>query len=541
VSTVAQGGPDLAPAGEPGIAARAACDGRLEGVIDGVAVGWAHDPTAPHRRLQVGVLVDGELVAKTAADIPRESLVREGIGDGRHGFCVELPAHLQDGARHTAGAVVLASGEPLRASSPFAMVASAAAPEWAGTRFQPAAQSTSPTSLRQRPSTQAQFPRREPAEGFSGGPDAETIVLNDHVTVERSQPLHFSIQHRVADPAGERHRRLGEHGREYLAERLFVSRLPGALVDSGRFVISPTEHQYLLDSFRHGGRHAQGLTRWGYTHVEGNVYEREIDRIEARNESVVVLGAQTNLNYSHWLLESVARALLFRPFDDGAALYLTPHHLQPWQHEALLLAGVPPERILPTERRKLLRFREVFAVSRGMSGIPMLIPDAVSALATLTEAVPVSSPAGQPPARRRLYVSRAQVQRRHISNEADLVEMLAHHGFEAIHPQTLTVRQQIELFAGAEAVIGSFGSGLTNLIFSPPGTLALELQPEDVDFGGNAFVWNLTSIREQRFAQVVCPVTEGMRHLPLDRRDMTVDVAHIDELLPGLLAGQAGN
>jgi capsular polysaccharide biosynthesis protein len=133
------------------------------------------------------------------------------------------------------------------------------------------------------------------------------------------------------------------------------------------------------------------------------------------------------------------------------------------------------------------------------------------------------------------------VQRRHISNEADLVEMLAHHGFEAIHPQTLTVRQQIELFAGAEAVIGSFGSGLTNLIFSPPGTLALELQPEDVDFGGNAFVWNLTSIREQRFAQVVCPVTEGMRHLPLDRRDMTVDVAHIDELLPGLLAGQAGN
>jgi hypothetical protein len=33
----------------------------------------------------------------------------------------------------------------------------------------------------------------------------------------------------------------------------------------------------------------------------------------------------------------------------------------------------------------------------------------------------------------------------------------------------------------------------------------------------------------------VCPVTEGMRHLPLGERDMTVDVSEIDEVLRRLL------
>ena len=75
---------------------------------------------------------------------------------------------------------------------------------------------------------------------------------------------------------------------------------------------------------------------------------------------------------------------------------------------------------------------------------------------------------------------------------------------------------------------------MTNVIFSPPGTLVIELQPEEVDYGGNAFLWNLASIRGQPFSQVVCPVTQGMRELPLGERDMTVDMSEIDALLGAL-------
>lgn len=278
--------------------------------------------------------------------------------------------------------------------------------------------------LRQRPSSQAELPRRDLAEGFSSASAAETIVLSDRATVERSRPLHFSIQRGVLDPVGERYRRFGDTPSGYLAERLFVSRLPGALV------------------------HANA--------VKGG---------------------------------------------------------------------------------RLLRFRELFAVSRGMMGIPTLVPDAVYALAKLAEPAMRRrrSLAGPIVSCPRLFVSRALVERRHITNEAELLKVLEPHGFEKVHPETLSVSEQIELFASAEVVIGAFGTGLTNLIFSPPNTLVIELQPEEVSRGGNLFLWNLTSIRGQRFAQIVCPVTEGMRYLPLGERDMTVDVHHVDELLGRLL------
>ncbi len=520
----------LATGRGPATDACSTIDGRLEAVVDGVALGWVYDRSHPACRVEVDVLVDGERVARTTADLPRGTLLREGIGDGRHGFCVELPARLQGGA-HVIAAVPRTHEGRLRASTPFKTIVSTAAPEWAGATFTPEGKSDPPGRIRQRPSTQAQFSRRGAREGFSGAANAETIVLSDQVTVERTRPASFSIQRGVADPEGERRRRLSEHGADYLAAPLFVSRLPNALIDSGRFVICPTEHQYLLDSFRH----ARGLTRWGYTHVEGNVYERDFE-IEEREERVVVLGAQANLNYSHWLVESVVRALLFRPFDDGNVLYLTPH-LKPWQREALTLAGVPEDRILMIPRRKLLRFPEIYAVSRGFSGIPALIPDAVSALAQLARATPRGARRREGAAhRRRLFVSRSLVKQRHMSNEAELLPVLARHGFETLHPQTLSVSEQIEAFANAEAVVGSWGSGLTNLIFSPPGTIVLELQPEEVDFGGNAFVWNIASVRGQSFAQVVCPIAEGMRHLPLGERDMTVDVSEIDALLGQLLA-----
>jgi capsular polysaccharide biosynthesis protein len=386
--------------------------------------------------------------------------------------------------------------------------------------------------LQQQSSVQEQFARRALRDGFSHSAHAETIVLSDQAWVDRPDPLHFSIQDGVADPEAERARRFAPGRGGYMAERLYASRLPGAMVDPGTFVICPTEQQYLLDSFRY----PTGLTRWGYEHVQGSVYRRERKPIEERDERVVVLGAQTNYNYSHWLIESVARVLAFAPLDDGSPLYLTPR-LEPWQREALSLAGVPTGRLLEMERRKradrrkLVRFREIFAVSRGMSVMAALIPAAVTAVANLTQAIGKTNA----PARRRLFVSRARAELRHITNEPQLVEVLATHGFHTVHPQDMSVSEQIAMFANAEVVIGSFGSGLTGLIFSPPGTLAIELQPEDISYGGNSFLWHLTSIRDQRFAQIVCPVTEGMRHLHIRERDMTVDLRQVDRLLDELL------
>lgn len=66
-------------------------EGRVERVADGVLSGWAWAPDEPGRRVRVQVSVDGKIAAAAVADRPRTSLAAAGIGDGAHGFQVQLP------------------------------------------------------------------------------------------------------------------------------------------------------------------------------------------------------------------------------------------------------------------------------------------------------------------------------------------------------------------------------------------------------------------------------------------------------------------
>jgi hypothetical protein len=66
--------------------------GMLEVVSDeGWVKGWAWYPNATGRRVEIEVLVDGEVVGDTIAAAPRQDLVSAGIGDGNHGFTTALP------------------------------------------------------------------------------------------------------------------------------------------------------------------------------------------------------------------------------------------------------------------------------------------------------------------------------------------------------------------------------------------------------------------------------------------------------------------
>ena len=499
-------------------------DGRLESILDGRAFGWAHNRALPSDRVTLALIVDGETIAETVADLERPGLAQAGIGDGRHGFVVELPPWLRD-SQTDAITLRLPDGQTLARAADFSVTASASAPDWQPDR--PAPEPAARSGLRLRPCHQIHLPRRTLSGGFSDGRGPETIVLADHEQVTPAAAVELAIQPGVGDPAAERDRRRPAAA-AYRAGPLLVSRLPEAIVDGRDFVLCPTEHQYLLDSVRS----PDALTRSGYTLAADWVLERSAGPILQRDERIVVLGAQSHGNYSHWLVESLARVLLFAPLDDGSRRYLTPP-LTDWQRETLELVGLDAARILELDCPQLLRFPEAIAVSRAITSLASLIPRAVAALAGLAEA---HAPRVGHRRRRRIYSSRAQANMRHVSNEAELVELLERHGFEVLYPETLTVREQIECFAEAEAVLAVHGSGLTNIVFCDPGTQVIELQPEALNYGGVAFVWNLAAIRGQPFVQVVCPLTPGMEDVAHGHRDLTVDTDRLDQLLRRVLA-----
>ena len=57
--------------------------------------GWAYDSNSPGARLEISVRIGDEFYASGIADIARQDLVLAGIGDGRHGFVIDVTeAHL---------------------------------------------------------------------------------------------------------------------------------------------------------------------------------------------------------------------------------------------------------------------------------------------------------------------------------------------------------------------------------------------------------------------------------------------------------------
>jgi hypothetical protein len=373
------------------------------------------------------------------------------------------------------------------------------------------------------PCDQTRLPNRALEDGFTTRAEPETIVLAPGTVVELPV-LRFAVQPGVADPPAERRMR-HEAARSYAVPPLAVSRLPGAIVDTDTFLIMPDEHRYVVDSLRHSGT----LLRWGYERLGEEILARAAPEIPERPERVVVLGAQSNANYSHWLIESVVRVILFAPLDDGTRHFLTPP-LRDWQREALELVGVDPGRILELPRQGPVRFGEVVAVSRGMGSMPAIRPGGVAALTGLA-----TEPTGR---RRRIHCSREAMRYRHVSNAGALEGLLERHGFETVYPEQLSIGEQIELFASAEAVLALHGSALTNIVFSPPGTTVIELQAEQFNPGGIPWNWILASLRNQPFAQVVCPLADTLHDLPHASRDITVDIHHLNELLHSVLAGR---
>jgi hypothetical protein len=79
-----------------GQAARAVAPGSLAGHVeqlaDGVLEGWVMDRANPTAPVELEVLVDGEIVATVLANRYRADLDHAGLGDGRCGFSVAMPA-----------------------------------------------------------------------------------------------------------------------------------------------------------------------------------------------------------------------------------------------------------------------------------------------------------------------------------------------------------------------------------------------------------------------------------------------------------------
>ena len=146
---------------------------------------------------------------------------------------------------------------------------------------------------------------------------------------------------------------------------------------------------------------------------------------------------------------------------------------QNFHYQTLALLGIPAERIFePRQRVVRVPNLHLCAIS------PAIVRPHITLVQRLAATMRTAAGVEEPIHQRRLYVSRAN-QKRGIINESELLPILERFGFQVVYPETLSIVEQVRLFAQASAVVGAFGSGILNTIFAKPDALVLEIFNRD--------------------------------------------------------------
>jgi capsular polysaccharide biosynthesis protein/macrodomain Ter protein organizer (MatP/YcbG family) len=207
----------------------------------------------------------------------------------------------------------------------------------------------------------------------------------------------------------------------------------------------------------------------------------EYTKVEHLEEAVLVSG-RCSPNYYHWLVEYLGRtyALEFSP-ELKRLPFIIDSRTYPQEIESLKVL-FPDVQIHPFTLGDRLNVDVLHIPS-----LPTYLPDSLKiplwkggALRydTLTFLrSTILEKYGIPPqgvrVGRHIYLTRRAG--RSVLNNAEVEVVLSKLGFEIVDTGTMSFREQVELFASAELIVGPLGAAFTNLIFASPGCKVLGL------------------------------------------------------------------
>ncbi|HEY6431568.1 MAG TPA: glycosyltransferase 61 family protein [Acetobacteraceae bacterium] len=225
--------------------------------------------------------------------------------------------------------------------------------------------------------------------------------------------------------------------------------------------------------------------------VAGCGPEVEVDR------AVVVLGRYGLRTWGHWLGELLPKVACLERFSPGQFSYGLPADVLHDAHlrtarESLRFHGVDDDRVVALEVGRRYRFRELFAVSPVWSD-RMIHPGAVE---RMRQAVPVQ-PRGD-----RVALLRRESATRRVANLDELRPLLEAANIRTVEIGELPFSAQVTIFQRADVVISVLGSGLTGLIYSPPGVKVVTLSPIG---WADDFFFALMQNRSARLAEIRGP------------------------------------
>lgn len=145
---------------------------------------------------------------------------------------------------------------------------------------------------------------------------------------------------------------------------------------------------------------------------------------------------------------------------------------------------------------------------------------------------------------KRIFIHRENAVSRRIENFFELKTLLEKYEFEIIELENLNLYEKRELFQNAEIVVGTYGAGLTHLIFCDAGTPIVELLPP---LCATNTYYQLAQALGMQYYCLVCDDPDGIvpdytiwAHEPAkyNRKNIIVDLNQFEEIVELLIGDQ---
>lgn len=176
-------------------------------------------------------------------------------------------------------------------------------------------------------------------------------------------------------------------------------------------------------------------------------------------------------NYYHWFVESLKKLHLVIELLPKDVFFIVPNNLKAWQYESLEAIGINKNRLCCFKSNEFWELESLyFSPPMFWDATPDSYEWLQKSMYKKLNIIPSNEKRTE-----RIYISRSLASRRKIINEAEVENILEQYNFRKYLLENLPFREQVTLFAKAEAVVAPHGAGLTNLMFAQPGTFVLEL------------------------------------------------------------------
>lgn len=236
-------------------------------------------------------------------------------------------------------------------------------------------------------------------------------------------------------------------------------------------------------------------------------------------------------NYFHWLFECMPRAIVALDQPEFAGWPLLVDAGLPTQCLAALQLLSGTREIISIGRAEVCNVSELvfpgaFSFMHDYYGRDILAQDLVispEAVSLLRERLLPMAPVRRG---RRLYVARDQAHYRRMLNEQQIQAKLSAQGFEIVRPERLSFVEQLEMFSGAEAIIGPTGAGMANMVFAAPTCKVIVLAGET--YGANYLIFGQLG---QLLGQELIYVTGEACKPWVMHSDYSIDISRLGDVL----------